>query len=485
MTQKIWRQFSYLVVKQRYFFLPFLVCEVQNIVEDVQRYFNLRDNLQRQFDDLNLYSRLIITLTLFPRYHICSITSFTWEFKLSDAPQFRRNQLTKDHRTSKIPATFKRTSYLIESVGRFFDEAIRTQKITVVQIAVRIKHFTTLRKFSENWKPKLVRCGSPATWKFEYKKKTPLTLATVCVVTMLRNPSPNSRLALLSLTWFKMSAIGTIAGLASTLSESVKLYAMTKPARRLYNPRVWIFALEGIENYKHVKYHSHSLAGQNCHWILAKRLHGEKSAKRTIFSGGTRICNGLFKYTNTRAHSKNSVCLSTKGSTNSLYPSSIFVSSLSTPSLSPTRVRYSLSSSLQNIGWLRTVSLGTRSKYGRHFDSGFVYSKRSVTRRGNHLFLCRNDKKNFWEFRRLAHAEFHEFPTKGICACRKKYLVWISGRFFANSETVSQSDDVFGSSKTFLGILKTVSPSSRSSSATIPNLWQEPSSLTVTYILWW
>ena len=70
-----------------------------------------------------------------------------------------------------------------------------------------------------------------------------LTFSTSCVVTILKNSSLNSRCALLSLTWFKISAIGTIAGLASTSSLSVKLYAMTKPAKRLYKLRVWVFGL--------------------------------------------------------------------------------------------------------------------------------------------------------------------------------------------------------------------------------------------------
>ncbi len=46
----------------------------------------------------------------------------------------------------------------------------------------------------------------------------------------------------------------------------------------------------------------------------------------------------------------------------------------------------------------------------------------------------------------------------------------MSGRFCANSKIVLEIDDVFGSSKIFLGILKTVSSSSRSSRAIIPNL---------------
>ena len=103
------------------------------------------------------------------------------------------------------------------------------------------------------------------------------------------------------------------------------------------------------------------------------------------------ICDVFFKCANNLTHLKKSVCLFIKGNTKSLYPSSIFVSSFSTPSLSPTSARYSLSFLFQNIGWLRTVSLGTRSKYGRHFDFGFVYSKRSVIRRGNHLFLFREN----------------------------------------------------------------------------------------------
>ena len=54
--------------------------------------------------------------------------------------------------------------------------------------------------------------------------------------------------------------------------------------------------------------------------------------------------------------------------------------------------------------------------------------------------------------------------------CIALYLVSISGRFFSNSKIVLEIDDVFGSSKTFLGILKIDSPSSRSSRAIIPNL---------------